>query len=467
MDAKYDETKISITSAAYPIFRLVSAGVGWPQARSIYWKGTNGVYPGIWCNSAFPGIDSELPDIIGGPCSMLASEFQLVESDNLTFVLKNVDALRSISVGPTGCVYLQLGIGREMERRLERWGIYLSNQTLNSDLARYGSFSGAVATVDLKTASNLISRKAVEYFFPPRIFWAMDQTRVPTYEYEGVTSQYHMFSGMGNGYTFPMQTVLFHALATACCDVVGVSNALTATYGDDIVIPVQAYELLKKVFAWCGFVINEAKSFATGSFRESCGGQFFNGRDIRPVFWKGFKGKSITAQEVCKLSHLLVLWRDRLHDHVPFELTATLRFLKDLAFRLDPKCPKVPINAPVGTGFPEPWCALDNTSLRVYEFEPVLRDGREDAMCCYALDGGLKHVGNPNSITDGFPKGKPSAAPEVPVFGQGRWRVVRRRFMLGEYIRDGSFDHCHWFKTSGEGREKHKGLVWAESPRVS
>ncbi len=416
VDLKYSEDKISVTTAAFPIIQQITAGVGWPVARGI--------------------------EDVYGPTWLLPSEFQLVESDKLTFAEKNATSLRTISVGPSGNVYGQLGIGECLMGRLMRWGINLRDQTLNSDLARYGSVSGVVATVDLKTASNLISCSAVEFFFPPRVFWAMNALRVRYYEYKGVTTPYQMFSGMGNGYTFPMQTIIFHALASACCDVSGVSNAFTATYGDDIIIPTDVYPLMADVFAYCGFTINETKSFVDGPFRESCGGQFLRGHDIRPVYWKGFKTAAITAQEVCKLYHLLALWQERVADHVPL-LINTRRFLKKTAKQLDKECPNVPMNAPVGSGFPEPWCALDDISLRVYQQRPLLRRGRHSALYCFALDGRVvKQVGEPeyqdpeqapNFIGPRRSKRERRDNMRVPIYDQYTWRIARLGLFLGYY----------------------------------
>ncbi len=418
VDNKYGETKISVTSTAMPIFREVSAGIGWPVARGI-----QDVY---------------------GPTWLLPSEFLLVEADKLDFVPKNATSLRSISVGPTANVYLQSGIGKYLSKRLLRWGINLRDQTLNSDLARWGSFSGALATVDLSTASNLISCSLVEFLFPPRVLWAMKATRVKYYEYKGETHPYQMFSGMGNGFTFPMQTIIFYALAWACCEVSGVPNVFTATYGDDIIIPVDAYPLLRDVFSYCGFTINEAKSFVDGPFRESCGGQYVRGIDIRPVYWKGFDAAAITAQEICKLYHLLALWQERVADYVPL-LTHTRKFLSTLAHRLDKECPRVPMNAPVGSGFPDPWCALDTISLRVYDRKPLLRQGRHDSLYCFALDGrAIKQIGEPVAIDPEYAPGFIGPRREqklqqdnmrVPVYNRFTWRIIRRGLCLGYYAK--------------------------------
>jgi hypothetical protein len=398
VDTKYDESRISVNRTALPIFRQVSCGVLWPLARGIQ---------------------------ASGPTSLLNCELVIEERDKLAFVPKSATSLRSITVGPTANVYLQLGLGRWLSERLNAWGINLRDQTLNSDLARYGSYSGALATLDLKAASDHLSYGLVQWIIPQRLFWVLDALRSKGCLYDGRELLYHKFSGMGNGFTFPLQTLIFHALTTACCDELGVSNAFTATYGDDIIVPVQVVDLVKRVLTSCGFVLNDQKSFVDGPFRESCGGQYFNGIDIRPVYFKGFNGAlkkdSLAAlQKICLLAHQLVLWRDRMAEHSSITLRRTLGFLKTEAFRIAKSCgvvvPFVPVNAPLGTGFPEPWVCLDEYESRMLTFTPDKRKARDPAMYAFALDGGLKETGN-----------------VIASRSAGTWKLRRRRLFLGKY----------------------------------
>jgi len=51
-------------------------------------------------------------------------------------------------------------------------------------------------------------------------------------------------------------------------------------YGDDIIIPTDMVsEALRSLTAY-GFVVNRHKSFWNGKFRESCGGDFYDGIDV-------------------------------------------------------------------------------------------------------------------------------------------------------------------------------------------
>ena len=55
-------------------------------------------------------------------------------------------------------------------------------------------------------------------------------------------------------------------------------------YGDDIIVPSNASADAVAVLRAFGFTPNARKTFTTGSFRESCGGDYFMGYDVRSVY---------------------------------------------------------------------------------------------------------------------------------------------------------------------------------------
>jgi hypothetical protein len=89
---------------------------------------------------------------------------------------------------------------------------------------------------------------------------------------------------MGNGFTFPLETLIFFSLAQACCE--SEDYEKVSVYGDDIIVPVYAVPLLTKVLTSCGFLVNASKSFSSGPFRESCGKDYLLGTDVRPCYIK-------------------------------------------------------------------------------------------------------------------------------------------------------------------------------------
>jgi hypothetical protein len=87
---------------------------------------------------------------------------------------------------------------------------------------------------------------------------------------------------MGNGFTFELESLIFFAIASCSCDA-----GIVSVYGDDIIVPSQYATDVMKNLEMCGFSLNWDKSFIDGPFRESCGGDYFEGFDIRPVYVTG------------------------------------------------------------------------------------------------------------------------------------------------------------------------------------
>lgn len=208
----------------------------------------------------------------------------------LAFVPKNAKTYRGVRPEPTCNALLQSGYGKDITRKLERIGIFLSNQAKNKNLAREASITGALATLDLSSASDSISSELVAHLLPYDWYSALSSCRTPTCELpDGEILTLEQFSGMGNGFTFPLQTLIFWALVDAACDVAHLPSGKHRTvsvYGDDIICPVDAYDLIKVVFNGVGFSLNQEKSFAAGPFRESCGGDYYLGINIRPYYQK-------------------------------------------------------------------------------------------------------------------------------------------------------------------------------------
>lgn len=205
-----------------------------------------------------------------------------IHNGTLAFVPKNAKTHRSIVVEPMLNSMLQLGIGDYMASRLRRFGIDIRDQTRNQTLARLGSLHGELATLDLSSASDMIATGLVAHLLPPEWFDFLSMARTGTVEYKGSTIKLQKFSSMGNGFTFPLETLIFWALASA----VAGDDETVSVYGDDIIVPVCRYDALCELLHTVGFRVNSAKSFASGPFRESCGKDYLLGIDIRPVYVK-------------------------------------------------------------------------------------------------------------------------------------------------------------------------------------
>lgn len=207
----------------------------------------------------------------------------------LSFVPKNAKTYRSVVTEPVLNGLYQLALGDHMTKRLMRSGLDLSDQTINQGLAMLGSLTGALATLDLSGASDTISQELVAHLLPIDWYTALKGGRTGKVTTPGSPEPLVLekFSSMGNGYTFPLESLIFWALAyTTTSATYPQGCKCVSVYGDDIIVPTQSVPLLREVLDVCGFVVNGDKSYWAGPFRESCGADYLSGIDIRPIYVK-------------------------------------------------------------------------------------------------------------------------------------------------------------------------------------
>jgi len=207
-----------------------------------------------------------------------------IHNGRLDFVRKSYKTDRAIVVEPMLNTLVQLGIGDYISTRLMRSGVNLKDQSINKRLAREGSISGDLATLDLSSASDTLSTGLVLDLLPLEWVDFLSHFRSSRVECDGYPIVMQKFSSMGNGFTFPLESLIFYALSWAATD--PEYRERVSVYGDDIIVPTQNYELLCEVLVATGFTPNREKSFASGPFRESCGGDYLRGIDIRPCYIK-------------------------------------------------------------------------------------------------------------------------------------------------------------------------------------
>jgi len=195
---------------------------------------------------------------------------------------------RVIAVEPGLNLWVQLGIGRQIRKRLGRVGIDLTDQMRNQALAKKASISADLTTVDFSSASDSIASGLVEDLFslPNSKEWfrVMDLARSQYGSINGKVVRWEKFSSMGNGFTFDLETLIFYAAALVCCEAHGCSTGSVSVYGDDVVIPTIAFDTFSSLSAFLGFTVNRSKSFSTGHFRESCGSHYWAGVSCKPVY---------------------------------------------------------------------------------------------------------------------------------------------------------------------------------------
>jgi hypothetical protein len=204
----------------------------------------------------------------------------------LTYVPKDARSLRPIVVEPTLNGFAQQGIGKYLkDRLLRRVGLDLKDQTPNQLMAKEGSISGRFATVDMSSASDTVSWSLVRELLPWEWFVFLSSWRTGMVGGPNGPVELHKFSSMGNAYTFELESLIFHALALSVSELLGLGSEVR-TFGDDVIIRSEAYTLFEEVLSYCGFIVNNEKSFATGPFRESCGADWLRGHSVRPFYAK-------------------------------------------------------------------------------------------------------------------------------------------------------------------------------------
>lgn len=222
-----------------------------------------------------------------------------VDGSRLTTVPKNEDTERTIAIEPSGNMALQLAAGRALEDVLRMIGLDISTQQAkNNALALRGSIDGSVATLDLKSASDLISTDLVRLLMPTKWYELLMTLRSPVTKLpSGEVVELNMISTMGNGTTFPLMTFLIVSLlygfrCTRRGPTLRIDWTSTAVFGDDVIIPTAEYSGFCTVLEQAGFLVNHEKSYSEGPFRESCGGDFYMGWDVTPFYVKDLSSDS-------------------------------------------------------------------------------------------------------------------------------------------------------------------------------
>lgn len=218
---------------------------------------------------------------------------------------------------PQGNMFLQKGLGRMIRQRLRRQGINLNDQTAN----QRGAGDLRNATVDLSNASNLISRQTVAMLLQHVPDWleVLEATRTAWCHTPKGWHELEMFSGMGNGFTFELESLIFYALACGAREMEEEFGGFekgtpVLVYGDDIIVRAEVYDTLVITLGYCGFSVNRLKSYATGPFRESCGKHFYNERDITPIYIKTSTFKEEAIEDWYHLVNSLTDLNDRLNN---------------------------------------------------------------------------------------------------------------------------------------------------------
>jgi hypothetical protein len=223
----------------------------------------------------------------------------------VVLVPKDSRGPRIISCEPLEIQWIQQGLGKAVKSHLERSHITrghvnFTDQGVNRDLALKGSMNQRWVTLDMKEASDRVSIWLITELFSkvPELLAALLATRSGyTKLPSGQVVHLKKFAPMGSNLCFPVQSVVFYALAVACLirhdratnPSRGVkaraqkARASVYVYGDDIIIRSEVYAPIMTAFPTVGLKFNDGKCCTAGFFRESCGCDAYKGVDVTPL----------------------------------------------------------------------------------------------------------------------------------------------------------------------------------------
>jgi len=223
------------------------------------------------------------------------------QSMRVILVPKTQKTPRIIAADQTANQYVQQGIHLAILKRIKqdenlRLAIDWTDQERQRSLALKGSIDGSVSTLDLSEASDrvhvsLVANMLRRHRLLKDVVFACRTTRA---NYSGRTIFLEKFAPMGSALCFPFETMVFtiiviqSVLKARMLPVTrrNVMKALRSVslYGDDIIVPTETAIPVTVSLVSFGLKVNYRKSFWTGEFRESCGGDYFRGIDVTPVY---------------------------------------------------------------------------------------------------------------------------------------------------------------------------------------
>jgi hypothetical protein len=282
----------------------------------------------------FPYLEYGLPNLRWrtGESMVQQPDEDMEQPARVILVPKTLKTPRVIAAEPTSLQYMQQAVAGPLVELLESRTCFVqgmigfTDQSPNRELARQGSLHGSVATLDMSEASDRVSVSQVmavtqrfPHFQDALLATRSQKAQLPS-EFGGEVIHLSKFAAMGSALCFPMEAICFltavfvgyeryllsqgsKSLLTRK-DIKSVMGAVRV-YGDDIVIPVDCVSYVTDVFRSLGWKVNTNKSFWTGSFRESCGGDYFAGEWVTPVrVRREFPVSRKSAEEVASLVSL-------------------------------------------------------------------------------------------------------------------------------------------------------------------
>jgi hypothetical protein len=214
----------------------------------------------------------------------------------VVLVPKDSRGPRLISAEPLEVQWIQQGLGKVMETAINCHPftggfVNFTDQTVNQRLALEGSRTSEWVTLDMKEASDRVSKDLVISLFAhvPDLLAAMLACRsTGTVLPDGREIRLNKFAPMGSRLCFPVEAICFYVLiASALCMEKGYSRRKIRgrlfIFGDDIIMRREDYPVALQCLPKFGLMFNPRKCCTHGSFRESCGVDAYKGVNVTPT----------------------------------------------------------------------------------------------------------------------------------------------------------------------------------------
>jgi hypothetical protein len=300
--------------------------------------------------------DKPMQKIIGRLRSKILKDPKKRFHNDIEFlILKAVPKTWQILRGITPLSLLGLfyshAVGNAVTELLASAGINIRRlQGIHRKLVAMFSISRTHATGDLERASDSVLAEHCNRVLPRLWYKALRKclTHQVRYKQNGEWKQGYSFSvlPMGNGATFPIETLIFYCVIKAIGELMEV-DGLYSVYGDDLIYPSKLHPVIQRVFPLLGFSLNIEKSYAESHFRESCGADYYHGVDVRPYFFRG-EAQRLTRTQY--MSHLYKVYNGLCERWSPHEIRQTLYYLLIEMTRTGLEIARVPPSFPSTAG---------------------------------------------------------------------------------------------------------------------
>jgi len=182
-------------------------------------------------------------------------------------------------------------LGNMIRYRLKRNGLDIAKlQEQQKALAKSASRTRHLVTADLSKASDSFTWELMNKVVPRPWLRALNFGRLRQCKVSGSLMYLTSFMAMGIGFTFPLETLMFYGILVAIQQLTDVKGRISV-YGDDLIYPRALHKYVVDLFPKLGLQLNVDKTFCEDYFRESCGGDYYHGVDVRPFQPEQIGGK--------------------------------------------------------------------------------------------------------------------------------------------------------------------------------